>query len=399
MLSCRDLDVKGKEVFLRVDFNVPLSEEKQIRDDTRIKAALPTLKHLLENGAKLIVASHLGRPDGLFNPRLSLGPVAKRLSELLKHKIIFAPDVIGDEVEELKKNLQESQVLLLENLRFYPGEKANDPEFAQHLAKGVGCYVNDAFGACHRAHASVVGVAPLVEKSAAGFLLTTEIEYLDKVIHNPEKPYTAILGGAKVSDKIPIISKLLNKADNILIGGAMAYTFFAAEGLGTGSSLVEKDKEELAIELLFKAREMNVNFRLPVDHIIASEIAPGIKTETIDRFPIPSNKMALDIGPRTIEAYAKIISEAKTILWNGPMGVFEVDELANGTMKIAEAVAKSEAVSIVGGGDSVAAVYKAGVSDKISHISTGGGASLEYIANETLPGIEALAEKSNDLHE
>lgn len=399
MLTCKDLEVKSKSVFLRVDFNVPLDEEGHIRDDTRIKAALPTLNHLLEHGAKLIVASHLGRPKGQVNPQLSLNPVAKRLSELIDYDVVFAPDVIGNEVDELKKNLQESQVLLLENLRFYPGEKANDADFAKSLAGEVDFYVNDAFGACHRAHASVVGIAPLAEKSAAGFLLTKEIEYLDKVIHNPEKPYTAILGGAKVSDKIPIISKLLHKANNILIGGAMAFTFFAAEGLGIGRSMVETDKEELAIELLFKAREMNINFRLPVDHIVASEIAPGVKIETIDCFPIPTNKMALDIGPRTIDTYEEIIREAKTILWNGPMGVFEVDEFAIGTTKIAEAVASSEAVSVVGGGDSVAAVYKAGVSDKISHISTGGGASLEYIANETLPGIEALAENSNELHE
>jgi phosphoglycerate kinase len=393
MLTCKDLAVKNKTVFLRVDFNVPLTEDGEIRDDTRIQASLPTLNHLLEHGAKLIVASHLGRPKGQVNPQLSLSPVAKRLSELLKFEVIFAPDVIGERVDELKQNLQEGQVLLLENLRFYPGEKANDPNFAQNLATDVNCYVNDAFGACHRAHASVVGIAPHVEISAAGFLLTKEIEYLNKAIHSPEKPYTAILGGAKVSDKIPIISKLLHRADNILIGGAMAYTFFAAEGLGIGNSLVETDKEELAIELLFKAREMNINFQLPIDHIVAREMASGTETETIDRFPIPSDKMALDIGPRTIDFYSQAISEAKTILWNGPMGVFEVDEFANGTMKIAEAVANSTAVSIIGGGDSVAAVYKAGVSDKISHISTGGGASLEYIANETLPGIEALAEK------
>jgi phosphoglycerate kinase len=393
MLICKDLEVKGKSVFLRVDFNVPLNDGGEIRDDTRIKATLPTINHLLEHGAKLIVASHLGRPKGQVNPQLSLSPVAKRLSELLNHEVIFAPDVIGDGVDELKKNLEESQILLLENLRFYPGEKANDPDFAQDLAKDVDCYVNDAFGACHRAHASVVGIAPLVEKSAAGFLLTKEIEYLNKVIHSPEKPYTAILGGAKVSDKIPIISKLLHKADNILIGGAMAYTFFAAEGLGIGNSLIETDKQELAIELLFRAREMKINFRLPIDHIVAGEIASGVKTEIIECFPIPSNRMALDIGPKTIDSYSETIIEAKTILWNGPMGVFEFDEFANGTMKIAEAVAHSDAVSIIGGGDSVAAVYKAGVSDRISHISTGGGASLEYIANETLPGIEALEEK------
>jgi len=393
MLTYKDLDVEKKTVFLRVDFNVPLNEKGEIRDDTRIKAALPTINHLLEHNAKLIVASHFGRPKGQVNPELSLSPIAKRLAELIDHQVIFAPDVIGNKVDELKVNLQEGQILLLENLRFYPGEKANDPDFAKILAEDVDCYVNDAFGACHRAHASIVGIPSHVEKSAAGSLLTKEIEYLNRVIHSPEIPYTAILGGAKVSDKIPLIKNLSTKADNILIGGAMAYTFFAAEGLGVGRSLVEEEKKGMAIELLFMAKERNVNFRLPIDHIAAGEMAPGIETETIDRFPIPSDKMALDIGPRTIAAYTQIINEAKTVLWNGPMGVFEIDEFTNGTMKIAEAVANSEAVSIIGGGDSVAAVYKAGVSDKISHISTGGGASLEYIANETLPGIEALSEK------
>jgi len=396
MPHCKDLDVKGKIVFLRVDFNVPLDDKGQIRDETRIRSSLPTLNHLLEQGAKLIVASHLGRPKGEFNPQLSLKPIARKLSELLDHKVIFAPDVIGDKVDELKKNLQDGQVLVLENLRFYPGETENDPDFAQNLSKDVDCYVNDAFGACHRAHASVVGIPPRVEKSAAGFLLSKEIDCLNKIIHSPEKPYTAILGGAKVSDKIPIIRNLSNKADNILIGGAMAYTFFAAEGLGVGRSLVEKDKEGMAMELLFMAKERDVNFRLPMDHITAKEIASGVQTEVIDCFPMPEGMMGLDIGPKTAESYAGIIGEARTILWNGPMGVFEIDEFAEGTMTIAKAVADSEAYSIVGGGDSVAAVYKAGVSDKISHISTGGGASLEYIANESLPGLEALTEKQDD---
>jgi len=396
MPHCKDLDVKGKTVFLRVDFNVPLDDKGRIRDETRIRASLPTLNHLLEHGAKLIVASHLGRPKGEFNPQLSLKPIARKLSELLAHKVIFAPDVIGDKVDQLKKNLQEGQVLLLENLRFYPGETENDPDFTQNLSKDVDCYVNDAFGACHRAHASVVGIPARVEKSAAGFLLSKEIECLNKIIHSPEKPYTAILGGAKVSDKIPIIRNLSNKADNILIGGAMAYTFFAAEGLGVGRSLVEKDKEGMAMELLFMAKERDVNFRLPMDHIAAKEIASGVQTEVIDRFPIPEGMMGLDIGPKTAESYAGIIGEARTILWNGPMGVFEIDEFAAGTIKIAKAVADSGAFSIIGGGDSVAAVYKAGVSDKISHISTGGGASLEYIANENLPGLEALTEKQDD---
>ncbi|MBN1223888.1 MAG: phosphoglycerate kinase [Candidatus Aminicenantes bacterium] len=392
MIICNDLEVKGKIVFLRVDFNVPLDDAVQIRDDTRIKAALPTLEYLLEHSAKVIVASHLGRPKGKANLKFSLNPVAERLSGLIGKKVILAPDVIGEKVDELKQNLKEGDVLLLENLRFHPGEEANDAEFAQELAKNIDCYVNDAFGACHRAHASVVGIPVYVEKSAAGFLLIKELEYLNKIIHSPVSPYVAILGGAKVSDKIPIIRNLLNKADHILIGGAMAYTFFSAQGLGVGRSLVEEDKKEMAIELLFKAKERNVGFRLPLDHVVAAERAAGIETKILDSLPIPSDLMALDIGPNTIKSYAHIISESMTILWNGPMGVFEIDEFANGTMKIAQAVADSKALSIVGGGDSVAAVYKAGVSDKISHISTGGGASLEYIADETLPGLEALME-------
>jgi len=393
MLTCKDIDVKGNRVFLRVDFNVPLDETGQVRDDTRIKASLPTLRYLLEHGAKVIAASHLGRPKGKVNPKYSMKSVSERLSQLLGIDVIFAPDVIGERVNTLKQGLPEGQVLLLENLRFYPGEEANDPEFARHLAEYVDCYVNDAFGASHRAHASIVGIPACVKKSAAGFLLTEEIEYLNKVIHSPLKPFVAILGGAKVSDKIPVIRNLLNKADAILIGGAMAYTFFSAQGLGVGRSLVEEDKMEMAIELLFKAKEKGIDFRLPIDHVAAAEIVSGIKTKIIDSFPFPSDMMALDIGPDTIDSYTRIISKAKTILWNGPLGVFEIDEFANGTMKIAEAVAEADAVTIVGGGDSVAAIYKAGVSDKISHISTGGGASLEYIADETLPGIEALSEK------
>ena len=393
MLSLKDLDFKGKRVFLRVDFNISLDEEGKIRDDTRIKAALPTINYLFGQKAKVIITSHLGRPRGKYNPKLSLKPVAERLSELIHQEVILAPDVIGDEVIKLKKELKENQVLLLENLRFHKGETANDPSFAQLLAQEVDCYVNDAFGACHRSHASVVGITQYVKKSAAGFLLKKEIDYLSKAIHSPQKPYVAILGGAKVSDKIPVIENILNKADNILIGGAMAYTFFKAQGFEVGRSLIEEDKIELARLLLDRAREEKVNFYLPSDHIVAAEIDPRAEIKTVDSPPLPSNLMGLDIGPKTVEKYSGIIAEAKMIFWNGPMGVFEIDKFSQGTMKIAEAVANSEALSIVGGGDSVAAVYKAGVSEKISHISTGGGASLEYIANETLPGIEALAEK------
>jgi len=393
MLSIKDLDVQGKKIFLRVDFNVPLDDDRNIRDDTRIRAALPTVNHLLDNGAMVVMASHLGRPKGGYKPELSMKPVVKRLAELIGQDVTHAPDVIGPEVEGLKNRLSEGQVLLLENLRFYPGEKGNDPEFAQKLAKDIDYYVNDAFGACHRAHASILGIPSYVEKSAAGFLLSKEVEYLDKAVRAPKRPYVAILGGAKVSDKIPVIESLLRKADNILIGGAMAYTFFAAQGFDVGKSLVEEDKKDMALTLLDKAKSMGVNFLLPQDHVAASAMEEGAEGRIVKEFPIPSSMMALDIGPETIENYKKIIGGAKTIFWNGPMGVFEIDEFAKGTEEVARAVADSEAVSIIGGGDSVAAVLKAGVSDKISHISTGGGALLEYIANETLPGLEALTEK------
>jgi len=393
MLSIKDLNSKGKRVFLRVDFNVPLDDSGSIRDDTRIKAALPTINFLLEQGAKLIIASHLGRPKGKFVPELSLKPVAKRLSELISREVTLAPDVIGDEVTTLKRELEEGQVLVLENVRFYNEETANDDDFARKLAQEVDYYVNDAFGACHRAHASVVAITRFVEKSAAGFLVEKEVDYLSKVVHSPQKPFVAVLGGAKVSDKIPVIESLLTKADAILIGGAMAYTFFKAQGNDVGRSLVEEDKIELAASILNKTKEKNIKFYLPSDHIIAVEADAQAEPQTVDTFPFPSEMMALDIGPKTIDNYAEIIAGAKTVFWNGPMGVFEIDQFSQGTTKIAEAVANSGALSIIGGGDSVAAVYKAGVADRISHISTGGGASLEFVANDTLPGIEALTEK------
>jgi len=393
MLTPKDLDFKGKIVFLRVDFNVPLDEECKIRDDSRIKAALPTINYLIEQKARVVVASHLGRPKGEYIPEFSLKPVAERLSELIPQEVILAPDAIGEEVLKLKKELKEDQTLLLENLRFHKGETANDSSFAQLLAQEVDYYVNDAFGASHRSHASVVGIAQYVEKSAAGFLLEKEVDYLSKAVHSPPKPYVAILGGAKVSDKIPVIENLLNKADSILIGGAMAYTFFKAQGYEVGRSLVEEDKIELARLLLDRAQEEKVNFYLPSDHLVAAGKDPDTEVKTVESPPLPPDLMGLDIGPKTVEKYSEIIAKAKTIFWNGPMGVFEIDKFSQGTMKLAEAVANSEALSIVGGGDSVAAVYKAGVSEKISHISTGGGASLEFMANETLPGIEVLSEK------
>jgi phosphoglycerate kinase len=392
-LGLRDLDFQGKRVFLRVDFNVPLDEKSEIRDDTRIKAALPTINYLLDQKAKLTIASHLGRPEGQYDPKLSLKPVAKRLADYLPPEVLLAPDVIGDEVSKIKRALKENQVLLLENLRFYPGEKANDSSFAQQLAQDIDYYVNDAFGACHRAHASVVGITEHVEKSAAGFLVEKEVKYLSKAIHSPQKPYVVILGGAKVSDKIPVIDNLLNKADDILIGGAMAYTFFKAMGNEVGLSRIEEDKTDLALNLLEKAKVKRVNIYLPQDHVVSTAIDPQATAHTVDSFPFSADLMGLDIGPKTIEKYQQIIARAQTIFWNGPMGVFEIEQFSKGTMKIAEAVAKSQAISIIGGGDSVAAVYKAGVSDKISHISTGGGASLEFLTKETLPGLEALTEK------
>jgi len=392
-LGLKDLNFQRKRVFLRVDFNVPLDKKSEIRDDTRIKAVLPTVSYLLNQRVKLIIASHLGRPGGQYDPKLSLKPVARRLAEFIPPEVLLAPDVIGDEVTRLKKELTENQVLLLENIRFRPGEKVNDDSFARQLAQDIDYYVNDAFGTCHRVHASVVGITKHVEKSAAGFLVKKEIEYLSKAIHSPKKPYVAILGGAKVSDKIAVIENLLNKTDDILIGGAMAYTFFMALGNDVGRSRVEEDKKELALNLLEKAKGKGVRISLPQDHIVS--VAPDSKaaSETVDSFPFSADLMGLDIGPKTVAKYQEIIKKAQTIFWNGPMGVFEIDKFSQGTMKIAEAVAESEALSIVGGGDSAAAVYKAGVSEKISHISTGGGASLEFLAKETLPGLEALTEK------
>ena len=393
MLSLQDLDLRGKRVFLRVDFNVPLDDNGKIRDDTRIRAALPTLNYLFDQEAKVVIASHFGRPKGKYNPDLSLKPVASALREFIPHEVLFASSVTGPEVDKMKEKLRPDQVLLLENLRFDPGETANDQEFARSLANGIQCYVNDAFGACHRNHASVVGITKFVQKKAAGFLISRELKYLDKLIKSPEKPYTAVLGGAKVSDKIPVIENLLKKADHILIGGAMAYTFFAAQGKEVGKSLVEEEKKDTALDILSHAKEKGVDLRLPSDHILAEKKEPDSSSQTTDKFPFPKDKMALDIGPETAKIYSEILKEAKTIFWNGPMGVFEIDKFAQGTLKIAHAVADSGALSVIGGGDSVAAVDKAGVSDKISHISTGGGASLEFIANETLPGIEALGGK------
>jgi phosphoglycerate kinase len=390
MTFITDLDVKGKLVFLRVDFNVPLDHKGAIRDDTRIRASLPTINWLLERGARMVIASHLGRPKGKFEPSMSLKPAAARLAELVKYKVVMAPDVVGDEVAKLKRGLGEGEALVLENLRFYKEEEKNDPEFARQLAEGVDIYVNDAFGSSHRAHASVVAIAGFVPVKAAGFLMKKEVDYLKKAVHTPVKPYIAILGGAKVSDKIEIIESLLGKADHILIGGAMAYTFLKAQGLCVGTSLVEEDQLEVALVILDKARTNAVSFHLPLDHVVASAPEAGASVKIVEALPFPDDMMGVDIGPKTVAAYGAVIATAKTVFWNGPMGIFEIDAFAQGTIGIAKAVAASGAVSIVGGGDSVAAVKKAGVAEKISHISTGGGASLEYVAYETLPGITAL---------
>lgn len=390
MKRLEDIPFAGKTVFLRVDFNVPLSDQGEIRDDTRIQASLPTVSYLIGQKARLVLCSHLGRPKGKVDPKLSLRPVAKRLSELSRGEVLLAPGVVGEEVEKIKRGLQDGQVLLLENVRFEPGETANDATFAETLANGIDIYVNDAFGACHRAHASVVGVAQHIGAKAAGYLLQKEVEYLSCAVHSPEKPYVVVLGGAKVSDKIPVVENLLDKADHILIGGAMAYTFFKAQGFEVGKSLVEVDKQKTALEILERAKASQVDFVLPSDHLLATALEKDVPTEVASSFPFPADKMAVDIGPETVRKYSQVIASAKMVVWNGPLGVFEIDAFARGTMKIAAAVAASEATSIIGGGDSIAAVKKAGLADKITHISTGGGASLEYLAFGTLPGIDAL---------
>ena len=383
------IDLKGKQVFIRVDFNVPQDEKNNITDDTRILLSLPTIRFVSEAGGKVILASHLGRPKGKKDPKFSLAPVAVRLSQLLGKKVALAADCIGEEVQKQIGGMKEGEILLLENLRFHPEEEKNDEAFSKALASLCDIYVNDAFGAAHRAHASTDGMARFVKIVAAGFLMVKEIESLEKVLVNPQKPYVAILGGAKVSDKIGVIQNLLDKVNTLLIGGGMAYTFLKAEGFQVGKSLVEEDQIGFSLNLLSKAKG-KIKFLLPSDHIAAERMDVQAKREIVKNDKIPSGWVCLDIGPETVKTFSEEIQSAKTIVWNGPMGVFEMEPFSQGTFAIAKAIANSSAFSVVGGGDSVAAVNQAGVADRISHISTGGGASLEFLEGKKLPGIEAL---------
>ena len=387
-LSIKDLDVKDKSVFIRVDFNVPLAAEgNEITSDKRIRASLPTIQYAIEHCAAVILASHLGRPKGKRNPSMSLAPVAKRLSELLGKPVAMATDCIGAETAAMKP--KPGDILLLENLRFHPEEEANDPIFSRQLASLADIYVNDAFGTAHRAHASTVGMVSYLPWAAAGLLMDKELEWLTRVTKDPERPCVALLGGAKVSDKIEIIKNLLKVVDRLLIGGAMAYTFLRGRNEITGRSLVEEDKIDLARELLTSAGS---KIMLPVDHIVVREVKAGTDSEAVDK--IGADQIGVDIGPNTIEEYSKVIREARTIIWNGPMGIFEMPPFDRGTIALAKAVAESGAMSLVGGGDSEKAIKNAGVADKISHVSTGGGASLEFLAGIELPGVAALTDKA-----
>ncbi len=400
-LSIRDLDLTAKRVLIRVDFNVPLSKEGAITDDTRIRETIPTIEYALRRKAKVILAAHLGRPKGKKVDSMSLRPVVARLRMLLDgvldadENVAFAPDCVGPVAEEMSNNLEPGQTLLLENLRFHSGEEANDPEFARKLAALCDLYVNDAFGAAHRAHASTEGITHFVAQSAAGMLMEKELNYLGKAVSEPFRPFVAIIGGAKVSDKIEVINALLDRVDSLLIGGGMTYTFLNAKGQTTGKSLVEMDKLNVAKAAMDKAAERGVKFLLPVDHVLADKFAADARTQVFSGDgPFPEDWMALDIGPATVKLFSEEIAEAATVVWNGPMGVAELPAFAKGTNAIANALARNnDAITIVGGGDSVAALHHSGVADKITHISTGGGASLEFLEGKVLPGVAALTDK------
>jgi len=390
--TVKDLDVKGKRVFIRVDFNVPVANGV-VSDDNRIVSALPTINYVLENGGRVVLASHRGRPKGEgFEENYSMKPVFLRLKAEYGDKIHYSEKVVGEDVVKMSNELEEGELLLIENLRFEKGEKKSDINFAKELRKLSDLYVNDAFGTCHRKDASVYVLPTLYEKPVAGFLVEKEIHYFENILANPEKPYVAILGGAKVSDKIPVIENLLNKVDAVLIGGAMAYTFLKAKGVEIGKSILEMEMVELAGKLMEKAQQKGIEFLLPVDHVITDKIEDGKVEITLDE-KIPEGFMGVDIGPETIVKFKEVLKGAKTVVWNGPMGIFEIDRFSAGTIAIAHAIAECGCVSVIGGGDSASAVKKAGVFDKISHVSTGGGASLEYLAGKKLPGIEVLAER------
>lgn len=392
-LSIEELSLAGKRLFLRVDFNVPLDENQGITDDTRIQAALPSIRFALEKGARLILASHLGRPKGKVVEGMSLKPVAQRLSELLKTEVRMAPDCVGEQVIKLANDLKGGDVLLLENLRFHPGETENDEAFSKQLASLAEAYVNDAFGTAHRAHASTVGITGFISPCAAGYLMEKEIEYFDKVLSQPKRPYIALLGGAKISTKIPVIENLLEKVDRLIVGGGMAFTFFKAGGLEIGNSLLEEAMVAKALGFLEHAQSSGKALMLPQDLIVAEEFRDDSPQQIVSADGIPQGWMGLDIGPVTIGLWKKEIASANTIVWNGPMGAFEMPSFSRGTVEIAKAVADSDAVSIVGGGDSVAALDVAGVRERISHVSTGGGASLDFLAGKTLPALAALSDR------
>ncbi len=392
--TIKDVDVKGKRVLVRCDFNVPQDAEGKITDDNRIVGALPTIKYLFEHGAKVILCSHLGRPKGEFNMKYSLKPVADRLNELLGNKVTLAKDVIGDDAKAKVAALKEGEAVLLENVRFHKEEEKNDPEFSKALAAFADVYVNDAFGTAHRAHASTAGVADYCKVNVAGFLIEKEVEIMGGALADPKRPFVAILGGAKVSDKIGVINNLIDKVDSLIIGGAMAYTFSLAKGGKVGGSKVEPDKVELAKELMEKAAAKNVNMYLPVDNVITTEFSADAESKVCKAGEIPDGWEGLDIGPETAKLFAKVISSAKTVVWNGPMGVFEFEKFAVGTKAVAQALAENkDAVTIIGGGDSAAAVEQLGYADKVTHISTGGGASLEFLEGKVLPGIACLNDK------